>query len=249
MAIFGWGKFALISKNADDTKRRLFAGPYAEFSIEGENEEAEARGWIEGKNQQTSSAITSETYTMTLAFQETDWQMMQLAFGEEAENTASINVPAFFTGEVPSVAPYTVDVAGVTSTSEMYAAIQGVNAQHLSVVEAAPGVGEVQRGSGNLTFNAGQAGQPFSVSYFKTFSSIPTIGYASEITEYSDFEFMGQGYSPNFGGGILIYCPSVSRTSLPGLSAEDVSNFELTFSLSVPSGRRVPYQIVKLPSA
>ncbi len=242
MAFFGAGQIALISRTAVAADRQLFAGPYSSVNIEGSTDEAQAQGWIDGKLRTTSSSTTTEDYTLTLQFQETDWRSLELAFGELSQETASITLPQGMVASVPMTSPYEVAIAGLTGSSEVQVVVQGSGASQLEPTT------DYTVATDKITFQAEHAGKGVYINYFKTFTSIKTIGAGATATGLSEFEFYAKLYGPNFANGVLFYAPKVSLISLPSYETGDVSEWEMQFRMANPPGARKPYRLAPLPA-
>jgi hypothetical protein len=241
MAIFGIGETTLSTLDPTTGDRQSFAGPFSQVSLEGEAENVKAQGWIGGKLQTTSSAITSETWTLTLTFQETDRRALELAFGEIAETIPSITVPRTAIGVVPTAAPYEIAVPGIATGAEVRVVTSGIDAVQVPTAD-------VTLDSNKVTLTADYAGKGVSVHYYQTLAGATAIGVADDPKLLNELSFSAKLYGPQFPKGILLVVPKINRISLPSYTTGDVSEWEVQFEAAAPPGERSVYQLIELPA-
>lgn len=242
MAIFGWGNTCI----ADQANGIAFIAKATGIELAGEAEQLEARGWVNGKSQVLASQRTSETHTLTLTYEDPSWVEFQLALGQKEVIVPTYEVPRQTDDIIPETGPYTVTVPGMTTGTKVLASIPGTEGMDLTLVETTPGPGEFQRASGSLTFNAAQAGKSVGMIIWKTYSSVRTIGVDQGAQSLgNNLEISFDGYTSD-DKQMSFYAPQVTLTSLPSLSAGEVSALEMSFQLETKTGLAYPYSVALL---
>lgn len=235
----------------------FFPGQFFNFSYEGEAESKEAKAWVAGRRKTVSSAVGDETYTLTLSFQYLDWLHLGFAYDEIPKTSSNVTIPIIKSATIPTSTPYEIVDADITvenSTSiKAYIPQRGSwgEAGYRKRVGAAPAAKEFQVDTANdkLVFHSSDAGAVVQYSILKTYSTIDSIGYESEADSFGKLSFLGKGYGPEFPNGIIIYLPSITRSSIVSMTTDDVPEFEIQFSVNVPPGKRTPHQFFNLASA
>lgn len=241
MAIYGIGETTLSTLDPTTGDRQSFAGPFSQIALEGEGDNVKAQGWIAGKLQTTSSAIPTETWTLTLTFQETDRRALELAFGEISQTIPSITVPRSTIAVVPTASPYTIDVPGIAAGAEVRVVTSGVDAKQVPSADVTLDTDEV-------TLTAAYAGKGVSIHYYQTLANATAIGVGDDPKSLNELSFSAKLYGPQFPKGILLVVPKINRISLPSYTTGDVSEWEVQFEAAAPPGQRSVYQLIELPA-
>lgn len=240
MAIFGYGEIALLTVDAVGTAKQLFAGPYSSIAIEADVETADARGFINGKLKTTSSAITSEDYTLTIQFQEVDRRSLQLMMQTEAATTASLPLLRGTTAVVPSTAPYTVSVPGVAAGGQVSVVVQGKVAVQVPAAD-------VTLATDSVTLTAAYAGKSVFIQRMQTYTNVQTIGLSQAANSLDvEYTFVTRMYGPNFPQGLFLVAPKATFLSRPGFESGDVSEMEIQMRLNTPAGFPNPFYFAEL---
>ncbi|MGD1938379.1 MAG: hypothetical protein ACFCA4_12605 [Cyanophyceae cyanobacterium] len=239
-AFFGAGEMIII----DPATNKLYPTPPASIELTSEAETAEARGLVGGTSKVLADAIASETHTLTVTFEVTGHDTMELAMGRAKTTTPEITIPRHGELIVPDDGNYAY--AGLTASTTVLATVEGVDGYFLTPAAAAPQAGEFQVTTDSLVFNAEEAGKAVGIAVYKTYTNVPTIGRDTEAPT------VGSGLESSFtlyanGGAVKqnILIPQMSLQSRPTLSATgEVTTMELVFSVQQLSGYALPYVIL-----
>jgi len=244
----GVGRLAVITRDLGESTftggNIMLPGKFIDFNYQGNSTTKEASAWVDGKVKVVSSAVGNESYTLTLAFEYLDWSHLGFALDEMPQESASVVVPILKSG--------TANGSGVVTDADL---TSGANVKAYVSVRGTWGEArflkatEFTVGAGTLTTSATFAGAVLEYLIEKTYSSIESIGHATEATSYGKLSFVGRGYGPEFPQGILISIPDITRSSIPSIASQDVPRFEINFSANVPPGSRTPHRFYNLATA
>jgi len=254
----GVGRLAVVTRDLTAStlgQNFFFPGLFFNFEYNLESQVKEAKAWIGGKKMIVSSGIGEETYTLPLSFQYLDWMHLGFAYNEIPQQSSNVSLPILKDSTIPTVSPFEVADSSIASTNA--GSIMGYVTKRGAWGEAGyrklassttPSMGEfaVDATAKKLIFHSSDAGAPFSYLINKTYSSLPSIGYESEATNFGSLSFIGRGYGPEFPQGIFIYIPQINRIKAPSMKTGDVPEFQMEFACATPAGKRVPHQFFLL---
>lgn len=211
----------------------IFPGYFVDFSIESSATKKEAKAWRDGTRKTVASAIGDTTTTLKLSFEYLDFQHLGFAYDQLPSNLSNLSIPILIEGVVPNVSPYTVSNPDIVTgqVTGVYV-VTGPNAGDRPLT----GTGSPTIASGSVTFTSADAGQSVAIAVNKLVTSIDTIGADTNPDRYGNMSFFGKGYGPLFPKGIGIYCPSISRNTVPNFTTGDVPKFEVDFSINAVAG-------------
>src|SRR4028118_1877068 len=238
----GVGNLCLLSLDYGDDS---FAFPQAfvDFNINSDVSSKEARGWVNGKKQVLASAIDSESYTLTLAMEFVNWQILAWAFDQRPQKVTN------------AVLPYTKSAiannSGVVTDPQIkagtklfaYVAAKGPwgNARPLKKTE-------VTVSAGSFSVGAGFAAAPITYHFTDTVAEIDSIGAVTGAQKFGKLGFSGLGYGPEFPNGILIVVPEITRKSSPSFETGDVPKFSVEYGINIPQGSDSPFRFYDMSS-
>jgi hypothetical protein len=249
----------LTSENSLRGQDLLYPGLFSSFELTSDTGFLEAKALVAGKLQTVASGVNAETWTLKVTTQFIDWTAMQFGLDELSSNTSGAVVPLLKTATVPATGAAEVTDLAVTALTEpgikVYIANKGDwgDRLFLTKVGVAPANGtEVQVDTTNnkLIFHSSLAGATVQYVVGVTYSSIQTIGVASQADSFGSLKFSGKLFGTEFGNGAYIIVPKLARVSTPALSvAGDVTELTMEFRALVPEGARKPYQLYNLDTA
>lgn len=255
----GFGFPAIITRDLNATtiaQNLMFNIPLVTFNYEQNTDVKEALKWQAGQQVVADSARGRQTNTLTLGYESIDWFGLQFAFDQLAVDTTA-TLPLVKQGTVPATSPYTVSdttlTAGNAGSVKVYIDERGDWGPpgFRKSGTGTPAVGEfVADGTAKtLTFNAADAGAPFTYVIDTTYTDISSIGAASSPIKIGTLSFIGQLYGPRFPENVMIHFPSITRKSDPSINTDDVPKIEIQYSANLVSGKSLPFQLYELSTA
>ena len=227
-----------------DANNFIFPGKFVEFNISSDTTSKEALAWVGKTKQVVSSAIDTESYTLTISSDYMDWATLGWGFNEVPSVSTNKVVP--ITKAAVTDGSGIINDAGITGTEDVFCFVSSRGAWG-EAHAIAPG--DVTVGAGTITLSATYINAPVTYHYDKSYASIETIGVESTITEYGKLAFSGVGFGPEFPEGIIIVVPELTRNTTPSLATDDVPRLTVEYSANVPSGFNKPFQFYNLATA
>ena len=254
--LYGTGSTIIIAKDVDALALRgekaLFPQCIASFEMNTDTTFAEAMCMKKGILLTTATAISGETFTLSLTYQFNDWVNLQLLFGEIASTESSVSLPtdkaAVVTGGV--IADAAIDVSNAASIC----VTDVTNSVLLNVVvdgATAPGVVNVNTTTDQLEFDAAQEGITVEYTIDTTYSSIDAIGVADDVDKLTNLTFSGLiASTPDGDEGYQIIVPQLERINTPTITlAGDVAEITIEYRCVTPAGKRKPFELYRLSTA
>lgn len=230
----------------------LFSQCLASFELTSDTTFGEAQCQKKGILQTVAGAITAETFTLSLTYEFNDWTNLQLLFGELATSESNVVLPVAKAAEVPTGLVITdTDITAATAASVLVTDV--TNNILLTVVAVAPNANEVQVDgtTGELTFNASQAGATVEYVVDKTYTTIEAIGVADTVDLLTNLSFTGLIASTTDGtDGYQIIVDKLERTTTPTVTlAGDVATISIEYRCLALPGKRKPFALYRLSTA
>ncbi|HEY9639055.1 MAG TPA: hypothetical protein V6C57_01150 [Coleofasciculaceae cyanobacterium] len=253
----GFGFPAIITRDLDATtiaQNLMFNIPLVTFNYEQNTDVKEALKWQAGQQVVADSARGRQTNTLTLGYESIDWFGLQFAFDQLAVDTTA-TLPLVKQGTVPTSGPYTFSdttlVSGNIASVKVYIDERGDWGPpgFRKAGTTTPAVGEFVAATGTLTFNAADAGAPFTYVVDTTYTDISSIGAAASPIKVGTLSFVGQLYGPRFPENVMIYFRSITRKSDPSINTDDVPRIEIQYSANLVAGRSLPFELYELSTA
>ena len=254
--LYGVGSTVITTNDLDASSLRgenaLFPQCLASFELSTDTTFAEAQCQRNGILQTVAAAVSGETFTLNLTYQFNDWVNLQLLFGELATTESGVTIPVAKAAEVPS--GLTISDADITpATAASVLVTDATNGILLNVVAAAPGPNEVEvdGASGELNFNATQAGATVEYVVDKTYTSIDAIGVADSVDLLTNLSFTGLiASTPDGSQGYQIIIDRLERITTPTVTLSgDVAEISLEYRCLTLPGRRKPFRLYRLSTA
>lgn len=243
----GMGYFT--TETDDGSAIKLFPARPMGFSLEPNTESNNSQRWEDGKRVTAATFLTTEEWTLTLNFQEITRAVFGMAVGERPATTASIKIPITKYATIPTTAPYTITNTAIEDGDDVY--VSDVTGKAFSMQSASADVSTTYEAhasdAGVLTFNSTEAGQVICYRYLVSFTNVQTLGVESAYEAISKVGFTGVAY-----GNVdvaVIQIPSMAQASKSTISFDDVSEFELSYNLSVATGERSYFKVTFIPKA
>lgn len=238
----GFGSLALRTKN--QTNNFIYPGKFVSFELSGDSSSNSSQGYVNGVIQTLSSAVSSETFTLTLTTQDVDFFALAWGFDALPATTASAVFPVTRTATTDGSG--VINDADVSGATEVFCYLDSTTNSNT----AAPVPDDsVTVGAGTITISS-LPNQPIVYQFDKTYTNIQTIGYEAEVTKFGSLSFSGIAYGTKFKGGRTgVYIPDITRQSSPSLSTADVPELSVTYGVNVPAGKSLPVQIYEIPVA
>ncbi len=239
------GVGSLCLKTLDyDASNFIFPGKFVEFNISADVTSKEALAWVGQTKQVVSSAIDTESYTLTISSDYVDWATLGWAFDEVPSVSTNKVVP--ITKAAVANGSGVINDAGLTGSEDVFCFVSSRGAWG-EAHAIAPG--DVTVGAGTITLSATYNNAPITYHYDKSYASIETIGVETSVTQYGKLAFSGVGFGPEFPDGIIIVVPEITRNTTPSLATDDVPRLTVEYSANVPSGFNKPFQFYNLATA
>lgn len=235
----GVGSLCLKTKDYEDDNF-IFPGKFVEFSISADVTSKEAFAWAGGKKQVVSSAIDTESYTLTISSDFVDWATLGWAFDEVPGVSASALVPITKAAVTDNTGKITDPDIPAGPKPFCFVNSRGSWGEAHAIEPS-----KVTSASGSITL-ADYPNAPITYHFEKSYANIETIGVESEAKQYGKLAFSGVGYGPEFPKGIVIVVPEITRNSSPSLATDDVPRLTVEYSANVPSGFTKPFRFYNL---
>ena len=218
----------------------IFPGQFVQFSITANVSSKEAFAWVKGKKQVVSSAVDTESYTLTISSDYVDWATLGWAFDEVPSVSATALIPitkAAVTNGSGQISdtdiPAGTDVFCYVSSRGSWGEAHAIDPSKVSA------------SAGSITLT-GYNNAPITYHFEKSYANIETIGVETDAKQYGKLAFSGIGYGPEFPQGIVIVVPEVTRNSSPSLATDDVPRLTVEYSANVPAGFNKPFRFYNL---
>lgn len=263
--LFGAGSLVLVTKdlalNGSIRGEDLIFPPcLSQFELSADVNFLEAECLIDGRIQVVAGQINREVFTLSVTSQFADWQTMQFAYDELAQESSNVTIPILKVATIPATAPYEITDSDITATSaadiKAYIANRGTwgDKRFLKVVQApAPATAEaasVDGANNKIVYDSTYAGAVTNYLVNRTYSSIETVGVETESDQFGKLEFWGLAYGTEFPGQMLMRVPELGRINTPTLTISgDITELTVEFRASVPAGQRRPFQLYNLSNA
>ena len=214
----------------------------ATITMDLEVEEAEASGFpfVPGPIQVVDSAITKETWTITMALQSIDKQTLSWNLDTQYA-TATPSFPVTKSGVVVAGAITDADIeADQLVWAQVLSNTSPLNLQQIAAA-GSPTAVQFEADSGSLGFNTALNGSTIAYTYFKALSSGEVMGGQTASASYGNLSYYG--YFKGTRADFEIYIPQMARSgglSLPLGRSEDT---ELTYKLTTPAGWNRPWLV------
>jgi hypothetical protein len=169
----------------------------SKFSYARKGTKIEARGFPfnVGPVQKLDSAVQSEDWTLKLTQESFDKLDLQLILDQREATIASIQLPGETTNvTVPSTAPYTVTVNGLTADQNVKSTVVSDTAPlYLNQVTGSATVtaGTFKVTANTITFDAAQAKETVALYYLETKTNIEIVGATAAPASYGYCAFKG----------------------------------------------------------
>jgi hypothetical protein len=176
-----------------------------------------------GRLQVVDAEIEEETYNCILDTQSFDKHELSRVFDQRIRVSSSITLPCSMIGQIPTTAPYEIDVPGLLEDQQVGCFIElpidnPKLLRQTTVVN--PPTGTYKVSANTITFNATEAGSSVVYQYFRTYTDIETMG-AEAGKALGELQFFGRLIGPRFKIGAFFYIPRLVRASGATLGKED----------------------------
>ena len=262
--IFGAGSLAFRTTELDPNSLRgeelLFPGCIAEFELTADSDLLEAFCLQNGKRQRVATAIGEETFTLSTTIEFIGWDTLQFAYDELAQTSSSVAIPVVKVATVPaSPGPYTIVDTDITAANEASVLVHlsersGLNPRLFmnNTSPAAPtALNEfsVDGGTNTITFDASAAGLLVTYCYDKICTTVDTLFVENTADSWGKLLFTGVANGTEFGDGVQIVIPDLSRVNTPTLNIDGTTaTLEVEFSANSLPGKRKPFELYRLDS-
>ncbi|MBW4652619.1 MAG: hypothetical protein KME20_06210 [Kaiparowitsia implicata GSE-PSE-MK54-09C] len=242
--ITGMGNFGFLTNGL--TIERFLPLEPMEFEMAGEAESQTSQKWVAGRRVTAGTGISSETYNLTIGIEAANWLSMQMAVGEFAGTTASVNLPNTKFATIPAESPYEITDPDIANATIYVSDLQGRQfTQESGAPDAAYEFQYVPGPPKKLLFNSTEAGKDIAYRYLKAETNLPSIGKETVATTIRNLSFHGVAYGDE--ELIEIVIPNMGLSGIPSISFNDVTKFDLEFELVVQAGARRQFEMYRLP--
>lgn len=226
---FGVGNYGFCTLDLEQSgqfrqENLLHPGCISAFSLEPDNQVAEAKCWQNGRIVNAASQITEETWSLSVTTEFLDWTNLQWSLDEIAQQSANIPLPLVKAVRIPVGAPSITD-PDITALNapgiKVYFDTRSVdNPQRfyfnvVNVAPAAPNEVQVDPVAGTLTFDASLEGATVQYVVEKLYTSIETIGVEGQFDRFGTMSWTGVVSGTENPRGIGVYLPNITRISTP----------------------------------
>ena len=250
----------------DPVNNILFVGGWSAVELTPSSEKLEASRYNKaGKLIVSDSWEKSSSYELKVTQEVVDSLGFGLAMNLVPAIAASSTYYDYIEAVVPAIAPFEIPLPGVTTALANGGSVQvsyqasGVwnsfttaqkklNMTVLQTGSAVDGTAIVTTttpGSEKLVLHSSQANAPVVISFLKTATSKLTLGLVSSPSIGSLY-FSAKLVSDEFPNGLIMICPSVSKSSGLGFKSGDVSPIEHVFTCGTPAGASSSVQLIFL---
>lgn len=255
--LYGVGQTVITTTDLDANSLRgenaLFPQCLASFEMNVDTTSADAMCMKKGVMTTTASALTGETFTLSLNYQFNDWLNLQLLLGELA-TTEAITIPVVKTGIVVLDTEYKIVDADVqVAVASTVLATNVTDGVQLVATDTpgTPASGDFEVVAGELHFNADMLGKTVEYTVAKAYSSIEAIGVALEADLLNNLSFIGLIASTVDGvDGYQLVVPQLVRISTPTITLSgDTAELTVEYRMVTPPGKRKPFNLYRLNTA
>jgi hypothetical protein len=172
---------------------------------------------------------------------------MQLAMGEVAGTTASVNFRDIFYSSVPTASPYEIADAAISSTNVLVSVpTSGTygSARPLTRVSGSPASKDeyqVDVTNKKLIFHSTAAGSPIAYRRLTAASNVPSLGKEAIVKTLSSFGYGGIIYGDDFKWRVDV--AKMNAVGRPNINISDVTEFDLGYKLITTGSDRLPLQV------
>jgi hypothetical protein len=242
---YGMGNFVLET-NGNTPELLLPLEPMG-FDIDIQTDEKESLKWKDGLLVTAGSATSKTTFQLNLKVQALTWFVMQVALGELAGTTASVNFRDIIYTTVPASSPFEISDAAI-STTNILASVASTGswgkARPLSRVTTTPASAnefQVNTTDKKLIFHSGAANSPIAYRRLTAATNVPSVGAEVIYTTLNSFGFGGVIYGDDFKWRVDI--TKMNSIGRPKISITDVTEFDLAYKLIVGGSDRLPFKV------
>lgn len=189
-----------------------------------------------GALQTSDTLTTSSKWTITLESESIDTLDLDLVFNQGQADIASIAVPQYVVGTIPSASPYDVTVTGITTSDVPDVTVLSSTAPGNVVLTAS----DYTVAANKITMAASTyAGKAVGVYWLKTGSLTKARGGPNVVSAPGNLEFFFR-YKFTRTASRSLWFPEIAKSG--GVSFEPGGdNISLEFTASVPSGWQLPF--------
>ena len=237
----GFGKFSFVDPSAGNETLWVSRILSAEFSEEITSENSQAYpSFSTGPLENVDTVTTERTVTLTVEIESVDKMDWSLILNRY-QNTGNITVPEFVSVTVPSAAPYTVAVTGLTLDQVVYAtaiSTLGDGNTELTQIDTADvatiAAGEYAVAADEITFDAAQAGATVGIYYDVAKTAFAHYGGATQ-NELGNLRFTMGVESTRQNNTLIFSFANVRRSSGVAIST-GTDAFSLEYQALLPAG-------------
>lgn len=252
-----WVRTTAYDGTLPEDQRLLILGLLS-FELAAESTPKESQKFNSSGELVSASTVKGATaFTFTLSYNEIEWGNLGFALNQFPRIATSVNIPQLKYATVPLTSPYTVADAAIVvgnaddiSVSITASGSAGQAGQWFVVVGAAPDPGEVQVGTGLLTFNAAQAGAEIAYPLYSPYATVQDLGGPSGGESWGEFEFFGKILVPSVTAGLIIHIPKATIAEDPSITIDDsVPTVAVVCGMGTPTGWDKPYRLFNMSTA
>ncbi len=233
-----------------DGQQRLLAFEPVDFELASNVETVKSKKFAyDGTVVNAGSAKRSVEWTLKMGVEAINWHTIQIAMGELSQTATDVTIGQLRYATLPLTGAQTITDADIPAdATKVTAAVYGnEEARSLARVSGTPGTGQFSVAAGTITVGPGHEGKTIGYRLLLTEPTVDSIGVISNPTLINQFSFEGILKTDSRTTATRIYVPQLSSESSPVINVQGVTKFDLTYTLVVPAGKTLPFEMYEIP--
>lgn len=246
--LYGIGRPSMVTQV--DNKSRLITFEPVSFQLATNTDVVKSSKFnTEGQVVTAGTAQKAVNSTLTMSVEAITWMSMQLAHGEFASVTTNYETSDLKFVTLLPTGPQTIADSAVTTLGKTTVAVYNDSyAESLVPVSGVPGAGQYSVAAGVITVGPGPAGVSRIIGY-RVLSTVPTcesIGVEATAKTMSKFRFDAVLKNDDIGFVTKLVIPELSLEQQPSISIESPTKFDLVYTLVTQTGKKRPYELIRI---
>ena len=248
----GFGRFVFKNLNTVTPQSR-FTEPVS-IQINNNSTEIVSYKMVNGKKVVAGAKQLQDENTAVIQIEAASWEAMEIAFGLESAESASLDLWEMRTKTIPTSGAAEITDADIATALGVQAVVVesgswGNSGALTLIASGSPAAGQyrVDATNSKILFNAAQAGATIAYPLIKNYTTLRTIGKESTAARLNNVGFEALVYSESNQNYKLVV-PKMIRTKSVSLDLGEKSVFELEYRLVVAAGQEKDYYIVEMPA-
>lgn len=248
----GFGRFVL--KNLSPAIPQFHFTEPLSIKINNNSSEIVSYKMVDGRKVVAGAKQLQEENTAVIQIEAASWEAMEIAFGLESAESASLDLWELRTKTIPTTgAAEIVDTDIATALGVQAVVVEdgvwGKSGALTLLATGSPAAGQfrVDGTNSKIVFNAAQAGATIAYPIIKNYTGLRTIGKEASAARLDNVGFEALVYSES-NQTYKVVVPKMIRTKSTSLDLGEKSVFELEYRMVVAAGQTKDFYLVEMPA-